>query len=173
MARWCSPLQPSFRWTAKSRGPSLVSLCPARQPGGSLHRRYGLHRWAIAFLRTLYSFARMLQAHGAKCKIATRRVQLIRRTDGASPVGCIFSKRIPREVQAQQTETDQNAQWRIPTLYVPLRILALRILGCWEPPWRVSVVAICCTLFTNCCTGPLEAKRVADCSQTVSGDPLS
>jgi hypothetical protein len=42
--------------------------------------------------------------------------------DGASPRGCIFSKCIPREVQAQQGETNQNAQQRIPTLYVPLSI---------------------------------------------------
>jgi hypothetical protein len=37
----------------------------------------------------------------------------------------------------------------------------------WEPSWRVLIVAMCCTLFTNCCTGLLKAKRVAHCSQTV------
>src|SRR5450432_2777778 len=45
-----------------------------------------------------------------------------REIDGASPRGCIFSKCIPREVQAQQGETNQNTPRRIPILYVPLRI---------------------------------------------------
>jgi len=45
-----------------------------------------------------------------------------REIDGASPRGCIFSKCIPREVPTQQAETNQNAQQRIPILYVPLSI---------------------------------------------------
>jgi hypothetical protein len=36
-------------------------------------------------------------------------------------VGCIFTKCIPRQVQAQQPETKQQCVERIPILYVPLR----------------------------------------------------
>jgi hypothetical protein len=61
-----------------------------------------------------------------------------REIDGASPRGCIFSKCIPREVQAQQAETNQNAQQRIPILYVPLTIF-----GCLSP---VFASGRCCNL---------------------------
>jgi hypothetical protein len=80
------------------------------------------------------------------CKVAaaTRWDNENREIDGASPRGCIYSKCIPREVQAQQAETNQNAQQRIPILYVPLRIF-----GCLGAVFKGATVTICCTLFTN------------------------
>jgi hypothetical protein len=57
--------------------------------------------------------------------------------DAASPRGCIFAGRIPQEVQAKQSESRQNAQRRIPTLYVPLRIF-----GCLEAVFGEANVAV-------------------------------
>jgi excisionase family DNA binding protein len=43
-----------------------------------------------------------------------------------------------------------------------------RIFGCLGAPFLPVVVAICCSLFTNCCTRSWVAKTVAICSQTVA-----
>jgi hypothetical protein len=78
-----------------------------------------------------------------------------------SPVGCIFAKRIPRQVQAQQPETKQQCAERIPLLYVPLSIF--RCLGAPFPSAEyhnllhfvhkllhpVLTASKSCTLFTN------------------------
>ena len=40
--------------------------------------------------------------------------------------------------------------------------------GCLKAIFVVAEVAICCTLFTNCCRLISRVKTVADCSQTVA-----
>jgi hypothetical protein len=44
------------------------------------------------------------------------------KSGGTSPVGCVFARRIPQQVPAQQPEANDKSAERIPILYVPLSI---------------------------------------------------
>jgi len=62
----------------------------------------------------------------------------IKEIDAASPRRCILEGCIPKEVQTQQPESRQNAERRIPALYVPLQL-------CVGPP----IVEMCRIVSNN------------------------
>jgi len=90
-----------------------------------------------------------------------------RKIAGASPVGCIFAKRIPRQLQVQQTETNENAQRRIPILYVPLSIF-----GCLGDPFRScgynNLLHFVHKLLHSTPTAPKSCTSFTNCLQTVA-----
>ena len=88
--------------------------------------------------------------------------EINRRIEGASQVGCKVIEMHPTRTATGPIRKHPRNPTTHPTLMFHYRVLAV-----WEGSLLPVVVAICCTLFTNCCTPLWAARKVADCSQSV------
>src|ERR1700728_1917253 len=81
------------------------------------------------------------------------------RIDRASPLGCIFARCIPEQVQARPAESNEKCAEGIPNPLCSTKSFWLSGSRSWRWP-LLQFVAICCSLFTNCCTRFLEARKL-------------